>query len=190
VLAGAMTWFLLKQNDAAGMVTLSGQEEVPGFIRPSQNASQFGLILKQLDGLRPAGAACLGHLLQQAARLVHRRSVILFFSDLLEPSDDVALGFKQLRFDGHEILVFQTLDQDELEFPFGESKIFEDLETGARHVVAPAAARAKYRQRFDAFMEAHYELFRSLEIPHCVVRTDQNPGRALALFLAERRRRY
>jgi len=143
-----------------------------------------------LDGLRPAGAACLGRLLQQAARLVHRRSVILFFSDLLEPSEDVALGFKQLRFDGHEILVFQTLDRDELEFPFGESKIFEDLETGARHVVAPAAARAKYRQRFDAFMAAHHELFRSLEIPHCVVRTDQNPGRALALFLAERRRRY
>ena len=190
VLAGAMTWFLLKQNDAAGMVTLSGEGEVPGFIRPSQNTTHFGLILKQLDGLRTTGGACLGRLLEQASRLVHRRSVILFFSDLLEPSEDVALGFKQLRFDGHEILVFQILDRDELEFPFGESKIFEDLETGARHVVAPAAARAKYRQRFDAFMATHYELFRSLEIPHCVVRTDQNPGRALALFLAERRRRY
>jgi uncharacterized protein (DUF58 family) len=190
VLAAAMTWFLLQQNDAAGMVTLSGENEVPGFIRPSQNPSQFGLMLKQLDGLRPAGGSCLGRLLQQAARLVHRRSIILFFSDLLEPSEEVALGFKQLHFEGHEVVVFQVLDRDELEFPFGESKIFEDLETGARHIVAPGAARAKYRERFDAFMATHYDLFRSLEIPHCVVRTDENPARALALFLAERRRRY
>lgn len=190
VLAAAMTRFLLKQNDAAGMVTLSGPNEVPGFIRPSQNPSQFGLMLKQLDGLRPAGGACLSRLLQQAARLVHRRSVILFFSDLLEPSDDVALGFKQLKFDGHEVMVFQVLDNDEIEFPFKQSTIFEDLETGGRRVVAPAAARTKYQERFKTFMAGHYELFRSLEMPYCVVRTDENPGRALALFLAERKRRY
>src|SRR5438094_342094 len=41
---------------------------------------------------------------------------------------------------------------------------------------------------FNAFMEAHRQLFRSLEMPHCTVRTDQNPWHALALFLAERRR--
>src|SRR5256714_11964899 len=28
ILAGALTWFLLKQNDAAGMVTLSGQSDI------------------------------------------------------------------------------------------------------------------------------------------------------------------
>ena len=48
VLAAAMTWFLLKQNDAAGMVTLKGTDEVPEFIRPSQRPTQFGLMLRQL----------------------------------------------------------------------------------------------------------------------------------------------
>src|SRR5258708_4094038 len=94
VLAAALTWFMLKQNDAAGMITLGGQTEVPEYIRPSQRPSQFGLMLRQLESLQSAGGACLARLLQHAARLVHRRSVILFFSDLLEPSDDVALGFK------------------------------------------------------------------------------------------------
>ena len=42
--------------------------------------------------------------------------------------------------------------------------------------------------RFNAFMDAHRELFRSLEMTHCVVRTDENPWRALAMFLAERKR--
>jgi len=188
VLGAALTWFLLKQNDAAGMLTVSGLAEVPEFIRPSQRPTQFGLILRQLELLRPAGEACLSRLLQHAARLVHRRSVILFFSDLLEPSAEVELGLKQLRFLGHEVLVFQVLDRDELEFPFTEPRVFEDLETGVRRVVSPAVVRQQYLDRFNGFMAPYYALFRQLEIPHCLVRTDENPWHALALFLAQRKR--
>jgi uncharacterized protein (DUF58 family) len=220
ILSGALTWFLLRQNDAAGMVTLSNLDSTgverasprvlgrrslkrhavlptrgntlapsaPQFIRPSQRPNQFGLILRELENLQPSGGACLSELLQHTVRLVHRRSVILFFSDLLEPSEDVALGFKQLRFHGHEVIIFQILDRDELEFPFQDPKVFEDLESGARRAVNPQAAREKYLSRFNAFMAAYKELFRSLEMAHCLVRTDQNPWHALALFLAERKR--
>lgn len=190
ILAAGMSWFLLKQNDAAGMVTLNGLSEIPEFIRPSQKSTQFGVILRQLDTLAPSGGASLSTLLGHVARLVHRRSIILFFSDLLEPSDDVALGFKQLRFDGHEVIVFQVLDRDELDFPFAEPRIFEDLETGVRRVISPAAVREKYLERFNAFMQPYYELFRNLEMPHCIVRTDENPWHALALFLAQRKLLY
>ena len=190
VLAAALSWFLLKQNDAAGMVTLNGPAQTPEFIRPSQRPNQFGLMLRQLELLQGAGGACLSQLLQHSVRLVHRRSVILFFSDLLEPSEEVALGFKQLKFHGHEVLVFQVLDRDELEFPFPEPKIFEDLETGRRRVVSPTAVRERYLARFEAFMASYRDLFQSLEMPHCVVRTDQNPWQALAMFLNERKRLY
>src|SRR5580765_3287111 len=210
ILSGALTWFLLRQNDAAGMVNLNNQVSTslspsdrgkarargasrsapeshgaPQFIRPSQRPNQFGLILRELENLQPSGGACLSELLQHTVRLVHRRSVILFFSDLLEPSEDCALGFKQLRFHGHEVIIFQILDRDELEFPFADPKVFEDLETGARRAVNPQAAREKYLSRFNAFMTTYKELFRSLEMAHCLVRTDQNPWHALAMFLAE-----
>jgi uncharacterized protein (DUF58 family) len=188
ILAAAMTWFLLKQNDAAGAVTLEPTGQVPQFVRPSQSPAQFGLMLRQLDVLVPAGGARLARLLEHAVRLLHRRSVVLFFSDLLEPSEDVALGFKQLKFYGHEVIIFQVLDADEIEFPFPEAKVFEDLETGQRRVVAPATVRETYLARFNQFMAEHRTFFRSLEMPHCVVRTDENPWRTLALFLAERRK--
>jgi len=188
VLAAGLSGFLLKQNDAAGMITLRGPEMTPEFLRPSQKPSQFGLMLGKLDGLTTSGGPCLSNLLTHAARLIHRRSVILFFSDLLEPSQEVSLGFKQLRFLGHEVIVFQVLDADEIEFPFADTNIFEDLETGQRRVIAPSQARKKYLERFNAFMAQHDELFRHLEMPHCIVRTDRNPANALAMFLAERRR--
>jgi len=188
LLAAGLTWFLLRQNDAAGMVSVTGADNAPQFVRPSQRASQFGLMLRQLESLAPSGGACLAQLLDHTARLVHRRSVILFFSDLLEPSAEVAQGFKQLRFQGHECLIFQILDRDEVEFPFADPKVFEDLETGVRRVVTPATARQNYLSRFNQFMAEHRELFRSLEMPYCVTRTDEDPWRALAMFMAERQR--
>jgi hypothetical protein len=57
-------------------------------------------------------------------------------------------------------------------------------------VVSPATVREKYLERFNTFMDEHYQLFRYLEVPHCVVRTNENPWRALAMFLAERKRLY
>ena len=188
ILAAALTWLLLKQNDAAGLVALTGPGAVAEFIRPSQRSSQFGLILRHLENLQPAGGPTLSQLLQHTARLVHRRSVILFFSDLLEPAQEIAQAFKQLRFHGHDCMIFHVMDQDELEFPFQQAQTFEDLETGARRMVDPQAVRTHYLQRLETFLQDHRQLFTSLEMPYCLVRTDQDPWQALAAFLAERKR--
>ena len=188
ILAAALTWFLLRQNDAAGMITLDPAGGAPQFIRPSQRPTQFGLMLRQLEALRPAGGERLAALLEHGVRLLHRRSVVLFFSDLLEPSEVIARQFRQLRFYGHECLIFQILDADEIDFPFAEAKVFEDLETGSRRMVTPALVRDQYLARFNSFMAGYQDLFRGLEMPHCLVRTDESPWRALTLFLAERKR--
>jgi hypothetical protein len=120
--------------------------------------------------------------------LVHRRSVVLFFSDLLEPCEEVAQGFKQLRFHGHDCMIFHVMDQDELEFPFQNAQTFEDLETGARRMIEPQAVRRQYLERLENFFRKYRQLFTGLEMPYCLVRTDQDPWQALAAFLAERKR--
>ena len=76
----------------------------------------------------------------------------------------------------------------ELDLTYKKGCLFEDLETGRRRMVTPALVRDKYLARFNAFMAGYQDLFRRLEMPHCLVRTDENPWRALALFLAERKR--
>jgi uncharacterized protein (DUF58 family) len=188
IVSAALAWFLLRQNDAPGLLASESGNQAPRFIRPTQRASQFGALLREMDALQPRGGTCLNNLLEHAVRLIHRRSVILLFSDLLEPSTELDLRLKQLRFQGCECLVFHVLDADEIDFPFGESAVFEDLETDARRQVRPAAARAAYLERFNAFMAAHRTLCQSLEIPICLLRTDVPPWPALAMFLSERRR--
>lgn len=187
ILAGALTWLMLRQDDAVGMLSLDEEADSVEFIRPSQKPSQFGLILRYLERLRPAGGAELPRLLEYATRVVRRRSLIVFFSDLLEPAESVEPYLKQLRFEGHDCLIIQVLDRDEVEFPFDKGAVFEDLETGTRRRVSPQAAREKYLERFNAFMAEHHKLLDSLEMPRCLIRTDEDPLEALALFLAKRK---
>lgn len=186
--AAALTSLMLRQNDAVGMLTLDEQSTGAEFIRPSQKPSQFGLLLAHLQQMTAAGGPRLAELLQQVIRSIHRRSIVLLFSDLLEDAESVIESFQQIRFLGHECLVFQVLDQDELEFPFTESTVFKDLETGTRRSVNPAAARERYLARFQVFLDQYRDLFRQLEMPHCLLRTDCEPWQALSLFLTERRR--
>ncbi|MCH5378237.1 MAG: DUF58 domain-containing protein [Planctomycetes bacterium] len=185
--AAALVWMLLRQNDAAGLLTLEPDGSAQ-FVRPSQKPSQFGIMLHLLQALRPAGGACLRALLEHATRLMHRRSMVLLFSDFLEPAENIAEPLRHLRFLGHECLAFQVLDRDEIEFPFAQGAVFEDLESGMRRSVAPAAVRQRYLERFHGFMRAHDEQFRSLEMLTCRIETHKPPWEALAMFLARRKR--
>jgi uncharacterized protein (DUF58 family) len=186
MLAAALAWLMLHQNDAVGLFGLDADGEASIYVPPSQRSNQYSLLLQHLERTDATGGARLAKLLHRAIGVVRRRSILVLLSDLLEPAAELADVWKELRFRGHECLVFQILDRDELEFPFEDAAVFEDLETGARHRVATAAARARYLRRFQTFMNEHTELLRSMEIPHVLVRTDGNPWEALAQYLIER----
>jgi hypothetical protein len=145
-------------------------------------------MLHHLQALKPAGGACLASLLERALRRIHRRSVVLLFSDFLEPMESLTAALQELRFLGHECLIFHILDRDETEFPFTDGAVFEDLESGKRRTVQPHVARERYLERFHTFMRQHREQFHALEMPYCRVETDQAPWEALAMFLMERKR--
>jgi uncharacterized protein (DUF58 family) len=200
IVAASLCWLLLKQKDMTGLLLQEADARKPQageasraqrepqlhFLKPSQKPSQFGHILGQLEAAEPAGGPCLATLLNNTPRLIRRRSVILLVSDLLDPAEEVQDQLKQLHFLGHEVIVFQVLDRDELDFPFDKDRIFEDLESGVRRRIRPEQVRQQYLERFNAFQDTYWNLFRALEIHHLVLPSDEDPGRALAFFLSQR----
>jgi len=202
LLAASLAWLLLKQKDATSLLTMQGirvttsavgeqsrvrPEPQLRFLKASSKPSQFGQVVQQLEAAEPSGGPCLGYLLENARRLIPRRSVILLLSDLLDPAETVREQLKHLHFLGHEILVFQILDHDELEFPFHKNHIFEDLETGSRRRIQPVRVRDNYLLRFRAFLQEYRDLFQNLEISHTLLPTEEDPARALAFFLSQRK---
>jgi uncharacterized protein (DUF58 family) len=202
LLAASFTWLLLKQKDAVSLLTLqtastgrtlvgeqarTRPESQLRFLKASSKPSQFGLVVHLLETAAAVGGPCLAELLESARRLIPRRSVILLVSDLLDPAETVREQLKHLHFMGHEILVFQVLDQDELEFPFQKNHLFEDLESGERRRIQAERVRESYLSRFHAFLREYQELFQNLEIGHTLLPTDADPARALAFFLSQRK---
>lgn len=189
VLGLAVGFMLLGQSDAVGLLSVVAPEGAAApvrYVRPSQKPHQAGALVGELARLSPQGGPVLARLLGAAARIAHRRSLLVLLSDLLEPSEQVERELRRLRFDGHECVCLQVLDGDEVEFPFAEPAVFEDMETGERRRVAGSEVGPAYRARFAEFLSAWQELFLSLDVPHAVVRTDQDPGRALRRFFSRR----
>jgi len=187
VLALAVGWMLIGQSDAVGLMALDADSSRLRYVRPSQKSHQAGLLRRELEAVRVGSGPALSRLLEHAARIAPRRGLMLLFTDLLEPEDAVVQGLRRLRFDGHECVCFQVLDGDEIDFPFTESAVFEDMETGERRRVAGRDVRATYRARFTAFQNEWRDRLRDLDIRHAVVRTDEDPAAVLrGLFSTQR----
>ena len=93
---------------------------------------------------RPRPARWPPPLLRLTERLV-RRGIVVVISDLYDEPEAIAKAVRPLRYRGHDVIVFHVLDPAEIDFPFDEAASFEDLETGDRMPIVPAALREQYR---------------------------------------------
>ena len=94
-------------------------------------------------------------------------------------------AFERARFEGHECLCLQVLDADELDFPFTGAHVFEDPETGERRRFVGEEARLRYRERLEHFLREYRDLWVRLQVRNVLIRTDEEPGAALARGLSE-----
>ena len=99
----------------------------------------------RIDGAQAGGPTDAGRALSHVGELLDKRSVVLFFSDLLDAEPEgtiakrgdavaargpVAERLRQLRARGHDVVVFHLLDPDEIELPFDDLSYFQGVEPG------------------------------------------------------------
>jgi len=90
---------------------------------------------------------------------------------------------------GHEVVVFQVLDPNELAFNFPNAMLFQDVETQRDVYIDPAAVRASYQRRLREHGEAVEAICRKLGFAFHRVVTDRPLDLALLDFLRSRARR-
>lgn len=183
-LAASLAYFSSRQRDRIGLVAFDRDivEYVPA------SAKHLDVALHTLDRLKPGRPGALGPPLRKLAGLLRRRGILVLVSDLYEEPEAVADALKPLRYKGNDIIVFHLLDRNELEFPFDEVTSFEDLESGERIPVTPAALR----ERYLALVREHTaQLARRLGdhgIDYTLVDTSTPLDTALFRYLSERQR--
>jgi uncharacterized protein (DUF58 family) len=185
-LAAALAYLLIRQNDSVGLMLFD--TKVRTYIPPKAHPTQFRRILDSLDGVEPGGETDCGTVLHEAAERLKRRGLVIVISDLIDNEDSVASGLQHFRHNNHEVIVFHTLDDAELNFPFERITRFQDMEGAGRVVVNPNSLRKKYLERIKAFTQRLEDDCHERKISYNLANTKEAYSPYLAAFLDKRHR--
>src|ERR1043165_5711850 len=184
-LAASLAYLILKQQDAAGIVTFSSRIE--NFVPPKAKRDYLIQILHALERRTPAGETDVGRILEEIGAQIRRRGLIILVSDLLDEPEKILNGLRLFRFKGNDVIVFHLLDAAELELPFEGNILFEDLEALDLKVTAdPRAIRDTYRQVVQEFVADMRKKCHDNSVDYQLISTAPPLDRALASYLSWR----
>ncbi len=150
-LASLLAYLLVRQQDAAGLVTFD--TAVRTYLPAAAVPSQIRQVLERVDGAKPTGETDAAAVLHDVAERIPRRGVVFVVSDLFGDPDELLKALHHFRFRHHEVILLQVLAEEERTFPFEEMLEFQDAETHARCHADAAAVRRDYLARYAAWQE-------------------------------------
>jgi uncharacterized protein (DUF58 family) len=185
-LAAALTHLLLRQNDAVGLVVFDS--EVRHYLPPKARPTQLRRVLEMLEMDTAPSDTNLGKVLHEVAERVRRRGLVILISDLIDDEEQIASGLQHFRHDNHEVIVFQTMDPAELNFPYDRLTRFKDMEGVGRVVANPKSLRDRYLTRLQAFLDTVKAKCFERGVSYHLANTSDAYDQFLAAYLEKRGR--
>jgi uncharacterized protein (DUF58 family) len=158
--AAALMNMLKKQRDAFGLSIFDDSVKTHTLCKSSN--THYRMLLTYLDQLiaNPTKnkTTSTTDALHQIAESVHRRSLVMIFSDMFEPGkDSEALygALQHLKHNKHEVVLFHVVDKSkEILFEYdNRPHIFIDIETGEKVELQPNQVREHYMAQVNQFKE-------------------------------------
>jgi uncharacterized protein (DUF58 family) len=163
--AASLIYLFKRQRDAFGLSFFSDHVE---FSTPAKSTSVHqkylfseleNLLKQQPHGRKTAVASALHDIAEQ----IHKRSLVIIFSDMLEGGsseeqlNEIFSALQHLKHNKHEVVIFNVLDhQKELDFDFENRPYqFIDIETGEEMKIHPANVKGTYTAAIQSY---HKEL--------------------------------
>src|SRR5476649_113168 len=147
-MAACIAYLILLQRDAAAVSLFDS--ETREYIPRTDNLGKIHHIMNRLAAFEATQKTNLGVAMGDIARIAKARGIIVVLSDLFDDEEGFERGLQQLRFGGHEVIVFHVLDPDELEFKFKGRVEFIGLEGAATLETNPADIRKSYLAEMNA----------------------------------------
>jgi len=187
VLAASLAYLMHRQRDATGLIEFD--DRIRGRLPASARPGHLHAILLALDKVAPGAKSDVGRPLHQLAEALGKRSLVVLISDLLDDPDRVVRGLKHLRFRGTDVIVFQVLDPNELQFPFRGAAKFTDVESALEVTADPARVRQQYLDAMAALRARYERELKGAGIDFLTLDTSKPLDFALLAYLDARSRR-
>jgi uncharacterized protein (DUF58 family) len=185
-LAAALSFLMLKQNDAVGLVLFDS--EVRQYLPPKARPTQFRRILELLDHSYSREDTDVGRVLHDMAERIPRRGLVILLSDLIDDEPKIANGLQHFRHNKHEVIVFHIMDDAELTFPYDRLTRFKDMEGAGRLTANPKSLRNRYLSRIQTFQENLKTICFERKVSYNLACTKEPYDQFLAAYLEKRAR--
>ena len=156
--AASLIYLLHKQRDAVGLTMFADRIIDQTDIRSS--GSHYRYLMNSLSDLLKVNmpeesGTNISSTLHEIADKIHRRSLIIIFTDMFENNDTEELfaALQHLKFNKHEVILFHTTERSkELEFDFpNRPYTFRDMESGEKVRLFPAEVKEYYVKNIESF---------------------------------------
>lgn len=194
VLASAVLMNLLKkQRDAVGLSVYSDKYE---YYAPEKGSDRHHrMILNTLENLleNPKEAKSTDTItyLHQIAEKVHRRSMIILFTDMFQNTTDKEKLFnalQHLKHNKHKVVIFHVYDKKtEINFDFDNApRKFIDLETGEQINIFADNIKEAYEEQVNLYFKDIAMTCAQNKIKYVPVAVEENFEKILTTYLVEK----
>lgn len=183
-IAASLTHLIIEQQDAVGFARFDS--EVRKFIPSSSSAAHKKAILQELSLLTSERKTKTGAVLHTLAERIKHRGLVILISDLFDDPKEVFSGLQHFRHKGHDVIVFNILDEYEASFPFERMTMFEGLEEMPHILTDPRALRKEYLDEVHQFVTGLRRTCLQERFDFVQITTDQFLDVALSTYLAKR----
>jgi uncharacterized protein (DUF58 family) len=195
VLASAVLMNLLKkQRDAVGLSIYSDTYEY--FAQEKGSERHHRMLLNQLEQIlqssRQPKKTDTITFLHQIAEKIHRRSMIILFTDMFQGEDDERLfkALQHLKHNKHKVVLFHVIDKKtEFSFDFDNTpRKFIDLETGEQVNLFAENVKNDYEKLVQSYFEKVANTCAMYKIKYVPVSVDEKFEKILTTYLVEKQK--
>lgn len=187
-LAAVLSYMVLRQQDSVGMTLF--EDRIRYHVQASSQATQLKHLLHLLAVCKPSNyASKIGEVLDELGERLKKRCLILVITDGFSDAEALERGLRHLGYKRHEIVFFQILDGEELDFTFRNMTMFRGLENMPEALVEPSSIRDAYLESFSAFLRQLGGACRAANAEYQQIRTDRPLDGVLLQYLAGRKMR-
>ena len=188
ILAAALSYLMIKQQDAVGLALYS--EKINKILPPKASRTYLQEILKQLSSLAAADKTNTASSLGEIAEKIKRRGLVIIISDFFDDVDTVIKSLKTFSYKKNEVIVFQILDPLERSFSFGKDAIFRDMETLEEMTTQPFQIQKAYKEAMEEFTGKIKRECLNANFDYNLIDTSTSFDTALYTYIQKRSRLY
>jgi len=183
-MATTLGYAIVQQSDKVSLAICD--ETVLAVLPPSNSMAQVTRMTSQLDAIQPVRTTHLADCLMELTGRMKRREIIMVFSDFFTDLDELEPALQRMRYNCHEVVLFQILHHEERTFDFEGMHKFVGMESAEAIISQSEDLRRDYLAALKQFNDRFQAICHRNRVERALVDTSQVMTEVLIEYLNAR----